>query len=355
MATRTALLEEAIPLTIDGYAYSGRIVHQPDARLAPIVLVGGAFQYQNAWGRLEQGFREVASVVTVDLPGWGGADRLPARYGFDFLAEALDQLLLKVAPGPVNVLGTSYGSAVAHRWARNHPERAGRVALVGTMAHLTEAVRDRVRHTVRMAEQGKREEFVESVLEGMVCFSPRVTISRRSTVIRCLSRALHDMSAEDLVKYRENSRRLLDHAELPGGPGVRVPVLVATGEHDPLATPRAEPGGRGPVCGRPVHHAAGCRPPRPPRMPGGAGGPAGPLLLGRPPGRAGVLPPRRALPAPGQGSAARPAHPGRALTPTPGLRWPAAAGARASWFRRQSSCAPKGSWRSFMGVRVRKA
>ncbi|MBB4893410.1 pimeloyl-ACP methyl ester carboxylesterase [Streptomyces olivoverticillatus] len=237
MATRTALLEEAIPLTIDGYAYSGRIVHQPDARLAPIVLVGGAFQYQNAWGRLEQGFREVASVVTVDLPGWGGADRLPARYGFDFLAEALDQLLLKVAPGPVNVLGTSYGSAVAHRWARNHPERAGRVALVGTMAHLTEAVRDRVRHTVRMAEQGKREEFVESVLEGMVCFSPRVTISRRSTVIRCLSRALHDMSAEDLVKYRENSRRLLDHAELPGGPGVRVPVLVATGEHDPLATP----------------------------------------------------------------------------------------------------------------------
>ncbi|GAA2724245.1 MULTISPECIES: alpha/beta hydrolase [Streptomyces] len=237
MPTRTALLEEVIPLTLDGYAYSGRVVHQPGARLAPIVFVGGAFQYQNAWGRLEQGCRQAASVITVDLPGWGGADRLPAHYGFDFLAEALDQLLEKVAPSPVNVLGTSYGTAVAYEWARAHPGRAERLALVGTMSHLTPRVRATVEQTVRLAEEGRRSEFAQCVIEGMMCTSPRVTVSRRPTVVRCLNRALHEMSDEDLRKFRDNSERLLARSTLPGGSAVRVPALVVTGEHDPLSTP----------------------------------------------------------------------------------------------------------------------
>ncbi|MEU5051796.1 alpha/beta fold hydrolase [Streptomyces sp. NPDC021096] len=237
MPTRTALLEEVIPLTLDGYAYSGRVVHQPNARMAPIVLVGGAFQHQNAWGRLEQGFLEAASVITVDLPGWGGADRLPARYGFDFLAEALDQLLSKVAPAPVNVLGGSYGTAVAYQWVRDHPGRAERMALVGTMSHLADHVRARVERTLLMAETGRRAEFVECVVETMVCTSPGVTVVRRPSIIRCLNRALHDMTADDIAKYQDNSERLLASPRLPGGPAVRVPALVTTGEHDPLSTP----------------------------------------------------------------------------------------------------------------------
>ncbi|MEX2984365.1 alpha/beta fold hydrolase [Streptomyces sp. C36] len=237
MPTRTALLEEVIPLTLDGYAYSGRVIHQPDARMAPVVLVGGAFQHQNAWGRLEQGFLESATVITVDLPGWGDADRLPARYGFDFLAEALDQLLSKVAPSPVNVLGGSYGSAVAYQWVRDHPRRAERLGLVGTMSHLADHVRARVERTLVMAEQGRRAEFVDCVIETMLCVSPLVTVSRRSAIARCLSRALYDMTPDDLAKYKENSQRLLSCSRLPGGPSVRVPALVTTGEHDPLSTP----------------------------------------------------------------------------------------------------------------------
>ncbi|MEV5242496.1 alpha/beta hydrolase [Streptomyces cinnamoneus] len=237
MPTRSALLEEAIPLTLDGYAYSGRVVHQPNARMAPVVLVGGAFQHQNAWGRLEQGFLESASVITMDLPGWGAADRLPARYGFGFLAEALDQLLAKVASAPVNVLATSYGTAVAYQWAWEHPGRVERMALVGTMSHLTDRVRAIVEHTLRLVAEDRRAEFVESVIEGMMCTSPRVTVSRRSTVVRCLTRALREMTADDLGKYHDNSLRLLAHAELPGGAAVRVPSLVVTGEHDPLSTP----------------------------------------------------------------------------------------------------------------------
>ncbi|MFI9723207.1 alpha/beta fold hydrolase [Streptomyces sp. NPDC052396] len=237
MTSRTALLEECIPLTLGGYAYSGRIVHQPNATMAPVALVGGAFQHQRGWGRLEQGLLREASVITVDLPGWGGADRLPARHGFDFLAEALEQLLSKVAPSTVNVMGASYGSGVAYQWAHHCPDRVERLALLGTMAHLTSHIRSRIAHLLRLAEGDDRTEFVENVLEVMMCSAPQVTVCRRPTAVRCLSRALHELSASDIVKYRDNTERLLRMSGLPHTPAIRMPVLVATGEHDPLTTP----------------------------------------------------------------------------------------------------------------------
>ncbi|KNB53920.1 alpha/beta fold hydrolase [Streptomyces caatingaensis] len=235
--TSTTLSEEVFPLTHGGFSYSGRIVRRPDARLAPIVLIGGAFQHQDSWGRLERMFLEAASVITVDLPGWGAADPLPARYGIDFLCDALGRLLDKAAPYTVNVVGASYGSAVAHEWVRRHPDRAERLVLVGTMARLTDHVRARVELTLRTLERGGHAEFVDQILDTMVCRAPRVTVARRATVLRCLTRALNGLTADGKLKYRENTRRLLDHPAPAGGPPVRVPVLVTTGEHDPLTTP----------------------------------------------------------------------------------------------------------------------
>jgi pimeloyl-ACP methyl ester carboxylesterase len=237
MPTRNPLSEEIIPLTFDGYSYSGRVVHQPNARLAPIVLIGGAFQYQHSWGRLERGFLPAASVITVDLPGWGGAQRLPAEHGFGFLSAAVDQLLSKVTSSTVNVVGTSYGGAVAQRWVQDHPAQAERLALIGTSRRLTAATRRSTERSIQLVRDDHRAEFVRTVLEGMMCLSPHVTIARRAAVTRCMTRALSTLSADDLTKYCDNSRRLLASMPMRDGPPPRVPVLVATGQHDPLSTP----------------------------------------------------------------------------------------------------------------------
>ena len=74
--------------TFDGYRYESRVVQGAATGLAPVVLVGGAFQRKEEWGRLERGLLAHADVVTVDLPGWGTADLLPETYGADFLAGA---------------------------------------------------------------------------------------------------------------------------------------------------------------------------------------------------------------------------------------------------------------------------
>ncbi|MFH8985172.1 alpha/beta fold hydrolase [Streptomyces varsoviensis] len=237
MTTLTAAGEEIIPLTFGGLAYEGRIVHRPGARLAPVVLVGGAFQTKAGWGRVEQGFLAEATVITMDLPGGGDADRLPPECGFDFLTGALDHLLTSVAPGPVNVFGASYGSAVAYRWAQLHPERCARLLLFGTMAQMTEHVRGVLQRSLDLAAQGRHEEFVGHVLDGLVCLEPDAAIARRNVVIRCLTSMLNNMTADELDKYRDNTTRLLDYTGDPEGEPATVPILVATGEYDPLTTP----------------------------------------------------------------------------------------------------------------------
>lgn len=237
MTTLTAAREELLPLTYGGYAYEGRVLRRPDTGLAPVVLVGGAFQHKTGWGRVEQKFLEETTVITVDLPGAGTADRLPPRFGFDFLTGALDHLLTVVDPGPVNIVGASYGSAIAHRWAQRYPGKVRRMVLVGTMAHLTEHVRARMQATVDLMAQGHRAEFVRCVLDSLVCGAPEVTVARRAAVVRSLSAALRGLSQEEMGRYLDNTRRLLAHRTDLEGMRVSVPVLVCTGAHDPLTTP----------------------------------------------------------------------------------------------------------------------
>ncbi|MDQ0379824.1 pimeloyl-ACP methyl ester carboxylesterase [Amycolatopsis thermophila] len=227
--------QEIVPLTFGGFAYEGRKVYGSGGGLEPVVLVGGAFQHKDAWGRIERELLAEADVITVDLPGWGTADRLPPEYGVDFLAGALDHLLDHVAPGPVHMVGASYGSGVAHRWAQLRPERVRRLLLVGTMSHVTGRLRQRISRSVELAEQGRHEEFTAEVLDLMLSGQPGVR--RQAAVRRCVGGLVNTMTDADVAKYLDNTRRLLDH---PGDDGsvLPVPVLVTTGEHDPLTTPR---------------------------------------------------------------------------------------------------------------------
>jgi len=238
VTTVIAPVEEALTRTFHGRTYQARIIHQRQARIAPIVLIGGAFQHQRAWGRVERGLLRTATLITVDLPGAGADDALPADFGLDFLTDALDDLLTFVlGEAPVNVVGASYGSAIAHRWVRDHQQRTVRLALIGTMSRLTEDVRARMRHSVHQLQHGTRADFVDSVLNAMMCLAPEVAINRRVAVVRCLTSALEQLSDREAAQYVENTHRLLNHRERGAGEQVRVPVLVATGEHDPLTTP----------------------------------------------------------------------------------------------------------------------
>jgi poly(3-hydroxyalkanoate) depolymerase len=72
------------------------------------------------------------TVVRFDVPGTGGSPTSLAPYGFPYLAWVLGRVLSKLGFGVVDVLGLSWGGALAQQFAFQNPRRCRRLVLVAT-------------------------------------------------------------------------------------------------------------------------------------------------------------------------------------------------------------------------------
>src|ERR1700757_4627684 len=72
------------------------------------------------------------TVVRFDVPGTGGSPTSILPYGFPYLAWVLGKVLSKLGIGVVDVLGISWGGALAQQFAFQNPCRCRRLVLVAT-------------------------------------------------------------------------------------------------------------------------------------------------------------------------------------------------------------------------------
>jgi pimeloyl-ACP methyl ester carboxylesterase len=119
--------------TWDRFSFETRTVTGPVPGVTPVLLVGGAFQRKESWGRIEEYLLEERPVITVDLPRWGSADPLPAECS-DFLAAVLYQALTDLGAQKVDLAGGSYGAMIGYGLAQLYPEVVNHLL---TMASLT--------------------------------------------------------------------------------------------------------------------------------------------------------------------------------------------------------------------------
>ena len=73
-----------------------------------------------------------STVVRFDVPGTGGSPTSLLPYGFPYLAWVLGRLLSKLGISVVDVLGLSWGGALAQQFAFQNPRRCRRLVLVST-------------------------------------------------------------------------------------------------------------------------------------------------------------------------------------------------------------------------------
>ncbi|MFI8519767.1 alpha/beta fold hydrolase [Streptomyces sp. NPDC085481] len=220
-----------------GFHCESRFVRGRSGRLATLVLVGGAFQTKESWGRLERELLEFADVLTVDLPGWGASPVLPERYGTDFLADALGHMLDDLGLASVNLLGGSYGSAVAYRLAQKRPRLVVKLVLIGTMTRIPDQARVPIRRSVELLKAERIEEFADVTL-GMLMNPETVdSVVAGTRVRRFLRRRLENLTSHDREQFIANTQRLLRHEGLDVHQPPTMPVLVASGEHDSFTTP----------------------------------------------------------------------------------------------------------------------
>jgi poly(3-hydroxyalkanoate) depolymerase len=107
-----------------------RVAERPGAG-TPLLLIMGIGAHLDMWGPLERQL-DGRHVIAFDAPGTGGSERprLPPR--MSGLARIVVALLDELGHDVVDVLGVSFGGALAQELALRHRERLRRLVLCAT-------------------------------------------------------------------------------------------------------------------------------------------------------------------------------------------------------------------------------
>ncbi|NUP36386.1 MAG: alpha/beta hydrolase [Streptomyces sp.] len=233
----TEVRVEERSLTFEGFAYHCRVVHQDNPVTEPMVLLGGSSQNRYAWLRHEKSLAEHGTVVTVDLPGYGDADFLPASYGLDFLADTVCHMLRELDMPRANLVGSCFGGAIALRFAQHHPQYVVRLGLVGMTTVIPDDYAAAVPRWERMLELGDRAQIATELVQRFMSPPGAGPVHKHQAVSRLLYRQFMAQSDDDIRKSVEHNTRLMTHDWYRDEPVPAVPSLVCTGEHDTLCTP----------------------------------------------------------------------------------------------------------------------
>jgi poly(3-hydroxyalkanoate) depolymerase len=100
----------------------------------PLVLCNGIGASLEVLDPVVEHLDPDTTVVRFDVPGSGGSPDSPLPYGFPYLAAVLRQLLKKLDLNTraVDVLGMSWGGALAQQFAFQNPRYCRRLILVST-------------------------------------------------------------------------------------------------------------------------------------------------------------------------------------------------------------------------------
>lgn len=248
--------EELVPMSLRGMTYACRVLTPAaEQRVEPLVLVGGALQDMRSWPRLERRLTAHMTMVLMDLPGSGVASDLAASAGFDVLADAARHALDVLGLAQVNLLGTSYGAAIAYRLAQTSPERVARLLLAGTTPRVNPQVAGLIRdglYALEVDASGRAADLTTAVagvppgcptgyarqVVGMLLnAAERHRVTQADVVSRLLHREFARLTRREALRHAACHARLLDRDLIPPGGIPSVPALVFTGEHDSMSTP----------------------------------------------------------------------------------------------------------------------
>lgn len=98
----------------------------------PLVLCNGIGASLDVLDPLVAELDPGTTVIRFDVPGVGGSPASVAPYGFPYLAWVLGRVLTQLGVDVVDVLGLSWGGALAQQFAFQNPRRCRRLVLVAT-------------------------------------------------------------------------------------------------------------------------------------------------------------------------------------------------------------------------------
>jgi poly(3-hydroxyalkanoate) depolymerase len=132
MTTRTTTIRTSVEKLVPVLGQQIRVDMRHGTGV-PLLLCNGIGASLEVLDPLVEQLTPNTTVIRFDVPGSGGSPNSPLPYGFSYLAAVLGRLLCRIGvDGPVDVLGLSWGGALAQQFALQNPRRCRRLILVST-------------------------------------------------------------------------------------------------------------------------------------------------------------------------------------------------------------------------------
>lgn len=195
----------------------------------PLLLCCGIGASFEALDPLVEEFDPDLTVVRFDVPGVGGSPAPLLPYGFPMLAWLAARLMRRLGYQRFDVLGYSWGGALAQQLAWQYPRRVRRLVLLCTGTG-TLMVPGSPRALVKMLSPRRFRDaaYAEEIAATLYGGSAR----QHSGEVRRLIRHFEQGSSSRGYAYQLLAGAIW--TSLPFLPSLRQPTLVACGDDDPI-------------------------------------------------------------------------------------------------------------------------
>jgi poly(3-hydroxyalkanoate) depolymerase len=194
----------------------------------PLVLCNGIGASLEVLDPLVERLDPDSTVIRFDVPGTGGSPTSVVPYGFPYLASVLGGVLSKLGIGVVDVLGISWGGALAQQFAFQNPRRCRRLVLVATSTGaLMIPAQPRILAKLLTPRRFSDSGYAASIAGELYGGSVR---TRGDDVARLFAQQLH---AGSKIGYLHQLLASV-WTSLLGLPTVRQDTLIMAGTDDPI-------------------------------------------------------------------------------------------------------------------------
>jgi poly(3-hydroxyalkanoate) depolymerase len=199
------------------------------ATTTPLLLLNGIGASLELLQPFVNALDPAIEVIRFDVPGVGGSPLPATPYRFTGLCRLIGQLLTELGYDRVDVLGISWGGAVAQHFAAVQAPRCRRLVLVSTatgmlMVPARPSVLARMATPRRYTDRGYLAEVAGDLYGGSARTDPRRVAAAMNSGNRVGSRTgyLYQLAAG------------LGWTSVPFLPRIRQPTLIVSGDDDPI-------------------------------------------------------------------------------------------------------------------------
>lgn len=195
----------------------------------PLVLCNGIGAGLEALEPLVRELPPDLEVVRFDVPGTGSSSPPPFPYRLPMMAALLAQVLTKLGYDRVDLLGVSWGGALAQQFAVRHPRRCRRLVLVSTITVIaTPAYRPDLMARMLTPRRHREPAYAAEVAGDLYGGTMRGDPMLAGQILGRQARAGSGLG------YAYQLGAVLGWSSLPWLPAIRQRTLLLFGDDDPV-------------------------------------------------------------------------------------------------------------------------